>query len=205
MDLVTSRIEPLTSLESFFEELLEAALAAEQVDLDHASRAYLLHLLAEFAQKEALHAHQAAEDPGTPMLVSLYARAREGAPSQRFEAYRHLGDVALMVSGLFAPHVERSRSLVGIDYYVQMGAAAYDQAASLSRRTAFEHLLAELAAKFRRLVEVLMRVAEQTTLPSLSDVGALYARLIRTPESRSLHQRLVAKGVAPVLVGKAWA
>jgi hypothetical protein len=205
MDLVTSQIQPLATLESFFQELLEEALAAEQVDLDHASRAYLLHLLAEFAQKEALHAHQPSDDPGTPMLVSLYARARETAPSQRFEAYRHMGDVALMVSGLFAPHVERSRSLVGIDYYVQMGAAAYDQAATLAKRSGFDRLLAELAAKFRRLVEVLMRVAEQTTLPSLSDVGALYTRLMRSPESRALHQRLAAQGLAPVLVGKAWA
>lgn len=196
MEMV-SRIDTHSSLEVYFEGLLRDALTAEQVDLPDDTFSYVLRLVGEFSSPESLY-RGARDEPGTPALVWLYQEAREAAPSHRFDAYRHLGDVALMVSGFFAPHIERARSLVGVDYYVDMGRAAYDTAAHLAGVSGFEPLLRLLAQRFERLVEVLTRVAEQTTLPVAVDLAALYQRMQRNPDSPELSRRLLSQGAFPV-------
>lgn len=196
---MTTRIDPQATLDGFFEDLVRDALASEKVSLDEPCVLYLAKLCAEFARNETLFGADQRGEPGTPALVSLYQRAQSADRGLRFHAYRHLGDVSLVVSGLFTPHIERARSLVGVDYYVQMGAAAYDSASTLARPTGFSSVLSRLAAEFRRLVEVLTRVAEQTTLPVARDVAALYERFFRLPESEELRRRLLVNGAIPVL------
>ncbi|MCB9655575.1 MAG: hypothetical protein H6729_15745 [Deltaproteobacteria bacterium] len=192
------RIALATSLEGFFRDLLQQALEVERVELQAETYAYVLKLCTEFAHAERLHEGGRPEESGTPALVWLLERAASGAPHARFEAYRHLGDVSLFVSGFFAGHVERRRSLVGVDYYIDMGRAAYDTASSLAQRSGFSALLTELADNFRRLVEVLTRMAEQTTLPVASDLDALFARFARNPDSAMLGRRLCRLGAGPV-------
>ena len=133
-------------------------MAAENVVLEAGGEAYLLQLCRRMAHRDALHALQDADDRGTPALAWLYRRAREVAPSERFEAYRTIGDVALTVSGLFQPHVARERATVGVDYYIRMGSAGYETASTLAGPSGFRPVLAELALKFERLVEVFTRV-----------------------------------------------
>src|SRR5262249_47954462 len=126
---MTRSIETHASLEHFFGDLIREAVEAEHLALDSACISYLLNLCREFARYEALFGAGKAGESGTPALVWLFERAQTTDRGTRFQAYRHLGDVSLVVSGFFAPHIERERSLVGIDYYVQMGSAAYDSAA----------------------------------------------------------------------------
>lgn len=185
------------SLESYFDELLRSALAAERLELDPVASSYLIKLVSEFGHREVLFSKSAGGDPGTPTLFDLYANAVNAAPSERCNAFRYLGDVALFVSGFFAPHLERS--LVGVDYYVDMGGNSYRQAATLSHG-GFAHVLEQLAAQFRRLVEVMTRVAEQTTLPVQRDIGSLFERWTRNPESEELGRRLMRGHAVPLLV-----
>lgn len=198
MDREMAQIETHASIEEYFGDLLKEALATERLCLGDASAAYVLRLFSEFAERGALHARDTRGERGTPALVWLYERAQTGGSGVRFDSYRHLGDVALFVSGFFGPHITRARSAVGVEYYVDMGQAAYDTAAVLAKPTGFGALLSELAAKFRRLVEVLTRVAERTTLPVARDMTALYERLMMNPESTDLFKRLLTKGVVPV-------
>ena len=191
-------IETQNSLEGLFAELLNEALVAENVVLAEGGEAYLRQLCRRMAHRDALHAMQSNDDRGTPALAWLYRRAREAAPSERFEAYRTLGDVALVVSGLFQPYVARRRSSVGVDYYVRMGSAGYGTASDLAGASGFSQVLADLSRKFDRLVEVLTRVAENTTLPVEDDLAALYARFRRSPESQDLLDRLSRAGATPV-------
>jgi hypothetical protein len=196
---MTDQIETHASLESFFEELLREAMAIERIELAAESFGYVTKLFTDFATHQGLHGRQRPGERGTPALVWLYEEAQKASDrGRRFDAYRHLGDVSLIVSGFFTPYVERERSLVGVDYYVQMGTAAYDAAAALAHRSGFSKLLAELAAKFERLVEVLTRMAERTTLPVAYDLRALYERLMRNPHSVALCDRMLEQGVAPV-------
>src|SRR5688572_3105208 len=98
-------IELQSTLEGYFDELLRAALGAEGLDLDEACVAYVLKLCSEFARHEALYGTEKAGEAGTPALVWLYQRAQTADRGLRFHAYRHLGDVSLVVSGLFSAHV----------------------------------------------------------------------------------------------------
>ena len=191
-----------TSLEGFFRGLLETALRTEQVELTESAQAYLVDLVRSFGRSEALFACAQRDEPGTPALVWMYQTAREAPPSARFEAYRRLGDVALFVSGFFAPHIERQRSLVGVDYYVKMGRTGYASAGQFTRARGVSRLFGQLADEFARLVEVLTRVAEETTLPVRADLSGLYDRLLRNPHSPGLTRRLVAARGFPVLVGR---
>lgn len=197
--MTLKEIQRCANLEDFFQGLLTEALDQEGMKLEQEGTAYLSRLFADFAHHDTLHGKQTKDDPGTPALVDLYARAQSADQGVRFEAFRHLGDVALMVSGLFAPHVERERSLVGVDYYIQMGTSAYGSAAGLARRSGISSLLRELSMKFRRLVEVFTRIAENTTLPVRNDLSALYERLLRNPQSPHIQRRMIAQGAVGVL------
>lgn len=197
MKTMRGTIETHHSLEGFFHDLLTAALSAERLALDEGASSYLLHLVTEFSQREALYGASKTDEKGTPALVWLYERAAYAEPQKQFEEYRHLGDVALIVSGFFAQHLERS--LVGVGYYVRMGGAAYGRAAGLCR-TGFGEILETLSRHFARLVDVLTRVAAQTTLPSVMEIETLYEHWVGTG-SRELVRRLKAQGAVPVLVG----
>ncbi len=196
---MTEKILTHASLEAFFETLLREAMAVERIELCGESFVYVTNLFTDFATHQGLHGRQRAGERGTPALVWLYEEAQTASDrGRRFDAYRRLGDVSLIVSGFFTPHVERKRSLVGVDYYVQMGTAAYHAAASLAHRSGFSQLLSELSAKFERLVEVLTRIAERTTLPVARNLRALYERMMRNPQSLDLRARLLSQGLAPV-------
>ncbi|MEM8993945.1 MAG: hypothetical protein AAGF23_04055, partial [Acidobacteriota bacterium] len=82
---------------------------------------------------------------------------------------------------------------MGVDYYVDMGRAAYDSAARHTQAV-FQSMFFELAMKFARIVEVLTRVAEETTLPVRKDLANLYERMLRNPESQALNRRLLSEG-----------
>lgn len=185
------------TLESFFRELLEEAMQSEHLDLEEPSLAYLLKVVADFGAGGGLH-EGGKDEPGTPALVWLYEKAQHGDAGQRFDAYRHLGDVSLVVGGFFTPHIERKRSLVGLDYYVNMGAAAYNAASELARQTGFAALLREIAEKFSRVVQMFSFVAERTTLPVARDLSAAYERFLLNPDSPGAQSLLLDIGVAPV-------
>ncbi len=180
------------NLESFFESLLGPALTSEGFELETGTKQYLVQLCADFARRPP------EGDDTTATLAWLYEEARLAAPLQQAEAYRRLGDVALVVPSLFAPYVDRPRALVGRRYYIDMGRGAY-QAAAARARSGLGALLQELAVKFQRLVDVLTRVAEATTLPIRQDIDTLIRRLQQDPSDAPAHRQLVSQGLIPLL------
>jgi hypothetical protein len=197
MDVEVPMIDAQTTLDAYFRDLLAEALEAERCAVAPEVRQYLTQLCVDFAQ-----AHGVGDAGATATLAWLYRAAREAPPAQRFEAYRRLGDVALVAPSFFAPYVERRRSLVGRGYYVEMGAAAYDAAADLAR-SGFRHLLRELSDQFRSLVDVLTRMAEATTLPMQQDLERLVERLREAPADGNALRQLRGQGLVPVWTGDA--
>lgn len=189
-------------LDDFFHGLLAEALETERVVIGESSQAYLVQLFSEFSRVEGLHRSTTDRDGAAPTLAWLYERAQTGAPAERFESWRHLGDVALVLAGLFGQHLQRRRSLVGVDYYVRMGSGAYGTAATYVQRSGVAPVLEELAYKFRALVDVLTRIGESLRLPVAGGIERLYERWVATAGGgEDLHARLTRMGAAPVLVG----
>ena len=184
------------SMAEFFTERVQAALREQSIELDEASQVYLVNLLEDFTHTGNLQVGEGEGESGTPALFRLYQRAMNATAQEAAFAYRHMGDVALVVAGMFSPHVERS--LVNVDYYVKMGGSAYHRASFLDRSGMLAPALSQLARCFDKVVEVLTRIAERTTLPVPAGVADLYARWARNPDCE-LTQRLMLGGAIPIL------
>lgn len=148
--IFVAQIETFKTLDPYFNDLLKEALSQERLKLDGLSEVYLLKLISEFGQTNILTELSRPNEAGTPTLAWLLASAQQAGWNQ-FNAYRQLGDVALVVGGFFKPP--------NLAYHIDMGSTAYLQASTMAHHSVFKPLLAELAIRFRRLVDVFMRVS----------------------------------------------
>lgn len=170
--------------EAYFKELLCDALDIENIKLQQLTQNYIVELLSKSIIQEEF-----------PALAFMFFSAQEGDRLQRHVAYRRLGDTALFVSGFFKKYVENT--VVGLPYYIDMGSAAYIQA---SRLTTFgSPIYQELGNKFRHLVEVMIHMAEQTTLASNENIDSLLSRYDLEFNSKILYNKLITQKIVPVL------
>jgi hypothetical protein len=183
--------EPLVRRESpveYFRELVESAMERQHLSAHELTSFYLVNLLAGFVQLDRTSSSSEDEALGVRFVKAL----REAGNRQR-DQLRQVGDLSLFISGFFAESL--TRSLVDIDYYIQLGEYAY---ASLARQgdAAFGDVFDELAEKFSAFVDVLGEVSERTALTSNSDLLRLYERWLRTNSRRS-GDLLAARGIVP--------
>jgi hypothetical protein len=182
-----------------FRESIQSALNNQKVDAGEDTVYYVVNLLAYFTHAENLFS-RTVEGVDLKPLALIYADAVE-APSveERHAALKRLGDVALLISGLFSSSL--NRKVVDVDYYMAMGGSAYAHLSDISRGTvrgrAFQAIFGELSDKFPRFVDVLAEVSEHSTLSSQTDVMRLYEIWLRTGSQRAA-DRLRKLGIEPV-------
>jgi hypothetical protein len=172
----------------YFKELVETAIEHQQVAVRELTSFYLVNLLTGFVQVERSSATGTDEALGVRL-----ARAMQTDGSRQRNGLREVGDLSLFISGFFADSL--ARSLVDVDYYIQLGEVAYG---SLARRgdPTLADVFDELAGKFTACVDVLSEVSERSALASNSDVLRLYEKWIRTRSRRS-GDLLVERGIVP--------
>lgn len=170
----------------YFKELVESAIYHQHLAATALTSFYLVNLLTGF-----VHIDRSTEGD-EPLGIRFTKALQSGGVRQRDEL-RGVGDHSLFISGFFADSL--NRSLVDVDYYIQLGAYAYG---SLARRAdaEFADVFDELAAKFTAFVDVLGEVSERTALTSNSDLLRLYEKWLRTGSRRS-GDLLVARGIVP--------
>lgn len=168
---------------------------------------YLTSLLVERAHPDSGTPEEAADT-----LVDLQLQAAQGSRSQAIRAYRSMGDRALVTSGFFRQSL--SRKLVSRQYYLDMGAAAYDTLAGLLRAAGFggavvgegagrglDDIYDELAHAFEACSEVLSEVrdavrGDDAGQLSDGDIVELYEEWLATGSPR-IAARLARLGVVP--------
>ena len=172
----------------YFKELVETALERQHVAVRDLTSFYLVNLLAGF-----VHFDRPAAGTADEALGIRLARALQAGGSRQRDGLREVGDLSLFISGFFADSL--TRSLVDVDYYIQLGECAYG---SLARRgdPALGDVFDELAGKFSKCVDVLSEVSERSALTSNSDVMRLYEKWMRTGSRRS-GDLLVERGIVP--------
>jgi hypothetical protein len=170
----------------FFRELVEAAMQNQRVSAHELTSYYVVNLLAGFVHSES----QAADDE--PLGTRL-ARALQSAGTAQRDALRRVGDQSLFISGFFSDSL--NRSLVDIDYYIQLGECAYRSLAR-QRDRGLGDVYDELSDKFATFVDVLGEVSERTSLSSNADVLRLYEKWLRTGSRRS-GDMLASRGIVP--------
>ena len=171
----------------FFRDLVESALHRQHLSAREGTSFYLVNLLAGF-----VHGDRTGPDDEAPLGVRFVKALQEAGARQRNEL-RQVGDRSLFISGFFADSL--TRSLVDIDYYIQLGEHAYGSLARQGDGT-FADVFDELAAKFPAFVDVLGDVSERTALTSNADVLRLYEKWLRTGSRRS-GDLLASRGIVP--------
>lgn len=171
----------------YFRELVESAMQRQRLAAGELTSFYLVNLLAGF-----VHCDRSAPHGGEALGVRFVKALNEGGSRQRDEL-RQVGDLSLFISGFFADSL--TRSLVDVDYYVQLGEYAYG---SLARQSdsVFGGVFDELSGRFVAFVDVLGEVSERSALTSNGDLLRLYERWLRTRSPRS-GDLLATRGIVP--------
>jgi hypothetical protein len=183
------------SIRELFAELLSGA--AEQLGAQPSPLAssYLLELLEERLRRPGGMGRAREGERG---LGEALLEARQERGARRVEKLRALGDRALFVAGVFGESL--CRNLVDIDYYGQIGRAAYaDVSLSLAvhtREATWPGLFRELAEDFPTFVDLLAEVGDRTRARQ-ADLLRVYDRYVRTGSERD-RRRLVRRGVVPL-------
>jgi hypothetical protein len=187
------------NVQEYFKESVAAALAHQKVEAGEETVYYVVNLLAHFSRADRLFA---ATPEGVTLqpLALIYAEAVAAARlEERQHLLRRLGDIALLISGLFSSSLNRKP--VDIDYYIAMGGAAYGVLCDLSRGSvrgkAFGAIYDELSKKFQAFVDVLSEVGENSPLSSSTDIMRLYEVWLRTGSPRAA-ERLRKLGIEPM-------
>jgi hypothetical protein len=133
---------------------------------------------------------------GRPLGIQ-YLEALQSPPASRCQSLRHVGDTALIVSGLFPESLERS--LVGPDYYKSLGTLAYRHLSCIASPSSrgLVDVFGELAERFLPVSAVLAAIALDNIFRGHTDLLRLYQRWYysRRPDDAA---RLIERGLIPV-------
>jgi hypothetical protein len=141
-------------------------------------------------------------------LAELHIHAASGSRVEAIRSYRELGDKALVTAGFFRDSL--NRGAVGIDYYVQMGSAAYERLSNLlegprdllvGAARGLDAIFAELSLSFSSCADLLREVRDGILAEGSADrdvdVLRLYEEWLATGSPR-VAARLGELGLLPM-------
>lgn len=190
------KVIPVANLTEYFRDSLDEVMSKRKLCADDDTAYYVVNLLTVFARSEALY-EPAEGRTGIKPLAFMLADALEAETIQeRQHCLQRLGDVALFIAGFFSETL--ARSLVDVDYYINMGGRAYDHLAQVQggslRVRSRASVFAELASKFGDFVDALAEIADQGRQDH--DILRLYEIWLRTG-SRRAELMLRSLGIEP--------
>lgn len=188
------------SPKDYFHEALENAFRHLRIEASLLSKTYLVDLLHFYMlAKNLFNVDEETGRAKRETLAETYLKAQNLPPVQKREVLKKLGDTSLYISGYFGDSL--NRKIVDIDYYAEMGGAAYG---SLSKITSDERLslvYTDFATRFLDFVDALTFMSQETLVQSNEDLLRLYDRYVSTG-SRLAEEQLRQKGVFNAELGK---
>jgi hypothetical protein len=196
-----SKIELCLSPEGFFEEQVREGLSQRKIKTYPVVEDYLVKLLHHYLDTRNLFEPEYNESgerqPQT--LAELYLMAQNAEPIVRLEMLRKLGDRSLYISGFFGDSL--SRKLVDVDYYAQMGGAAYASLAHVTREDRLAKVFKTFSQQFLEFVDVLKYISHRSFVRTDQNILRLYERYLRTGSDLD-REKLQEMGVLAVAVGQ---
>lgn len=182
----------ITSPEGFFYDLIAEAIKDRKLKTLPLSQSYLANLMQEFLLTEKLYDEaDATGRKRRETLAELYMRATQLPPAGRRELLKKLGDVSLYVSGFFGESLKRK--VVDVDYYVEMGGAAYGQLATDIESDLYSEVFKDFSKRFLDYVDVLS-VISRKALQQNQDLLRTYDLYVSTG-SRLAQEDLAQQGL----------
>ena len=185
---MTERLVRNESATEYFRELVESAMQHQKVAARELTSFYVVNMLTSF-----IHLDRSAGAGDQPLAVT-FAKALQAAGIAQRDGLRKVGDLSLFISGFFSDSL--NRSLVDVDYYIQLGGSAYGSLARQAPSDTFGDVFDELSEKFADFVDVLGEVSERSSLTSNTDLLRLSEKWLRTGSRRS-GDLLAARGIVP--------
>jgi hypothetical protein len=182
----------------FFRDQVTNAAQSLQLRLNDDIEFYLVNLLCEFINPAQLNIDEDMAVLDTPLAFML-KKAIESTPDIQIKVYKRLGDTSLYFAGYFQDYF--ARKSFDVSYYINMGAAAYNQTSTLMRTHKndrhFSQVYLSMAQDFRSLVNLVAEVSESTPLARNRDLLTTYNRWQHT-QSGTLRKILEEEGINPV-------
>ncbi len=186
--------------QSFFRERICSASQQLNVKLNGDVEFYLVNLLTEFIDPKNLNDEFDSDVLSTP-LVFLLKKIIESPESKQPSMYRRLGDTSLYISGYFQDYF--NDKAFDINYFMMMGASAYQQAAVMLRGHGKDALhpatLKILSTNFMQVVDVVAQASDTVSPHKATDILNIYDRWNRCGSDR-LRAILLEHGITPVSV-----
>lgn len=181
--------------QEFFHQLVAETCRALKVAVLPETEFYLVNLLNQFMTTENLYSRGAdGSVREEPLAFLLKDAIEERSPEGKRLMFRHVGDVSLYTAGFFQDSL--NRKLVDVDYYIELGGAAYLQAASLTVESSIRPVLSELSSRFPVFVDVLADVSVKTAAPKEQDLVRAYELWTQTQSVRA--EKILEKaGIIP--------
>ena len=179
------RVRAVSNLTEYFRESVAESMDRQNLDADDQTACYVVNLLTLFSRSEEFFDQSENGLELRPVALVL-ADAVDRDPDEKNFALQRVGDVSLFVAGFLGEGL--SEKLVGVDYYVNMGGAAYSTLAHNIRGSvrgrAVGDVFTELAEKFTAFVDVLADIRDAART-SHTDVLRLYDTWQRTGSKRA--------------------
>ncbi len=188
-------VELFISPEGYFKELVQKGLAQRKVQTYPFVESYLVYLLQHYLDARNLFDTQYADESGQKnpqTLAETYLIAQNSEPVVKAELLRKLGDRTLYISGFFGDSL--SRKIVDIDYYADIGGAAYASLAHCTREDTLAKVYNVFSTRFLEYVDVLTYISHQSFVTTDQSLLRLYERYMRTG-SELAREKLVEMGV----------
>lgn len=184
---VQDRVVPVANLRDFFRESIGQAIDNQGVQVDPHTSHYVVNLLTIFARSDEMYEDDGEYYGVRPLALMMADAADAPTAEQRSTSLQRLGDIALFTAGFFADGLQDKS--VDIDYYINMGGAAYgslsDSIRGTTRGRALVDVYCELAGKFQSLVDVLHEVRDGASQTSDVDVLRTYEVWRKTGSKRA--------------------
>lgn len=191
-------VELFVTPEGFFKELVQKGLSQRKVKAIPLVENYLVNLLQHYLDARNLFESTYANESGqkSPQtLAETYLTAQNADASTKVEMLRKLGDRTLYISGFFGDSL--SRKVVDIDYYADIGGAAYASLAHCTREDTMVKVYSTFSKQFLEFVDVLTYISHHSFIKSDESILRLYDRYMRTG-SELAREKLVEMGVLTI-------
>jgi hypothetical protein len=184
------------SPEEHFSEVLKEACQQRQVKSQPQVEAYLVQLLKFYLDSRNLHGPSVVVETSTEKppetFAEMYLHAMNSETAKKQELMRTVADRALYLTGFFSDSFQRK--IVDIDYYVDIGSAAYSNLSSWTKKDSLATVYSTFSKRFHDYVEVLNYVSEKSQVQADQNVLRLYDRYLRTGSDLA-REKLTEMGV----------
>ena len=150
--------------EEHFTEVIHEACQERQIKTHPQIEAYLVQVLKHYLFSKNFHQPIQEDSVEKPpdTFAEMYLTAMNADSPKNKELMRTVADKSLYLTGFFADSL--NRKIVDIDYYSEVGSAAYYNLAAWTKEDTLAMTFTTLSKRFNEFVNVLNYVSEKSQI-----------------------------------------